>query len=546
MSRSFSRYRVVVTAGLLFLASWNGASVAGAAMQPEWVEPWSEDLLFAAEQLEERHPNAFSSLTPEELREQINQLIERLPELEHHEVVVDLARIVALIGDGHTRLTLPLAPGVDFMQGHSETPAPALRELEFHQYPIRLAIDDEGIWVRQASKPFRHLVGGRLLAIDGHPIEEVVAAVEPTIRHDNSMQVLQHLPMHLVLPEVLHARGVVEKREDASFTVETIQESTVTVELAPVPPGQEVEWVALGQVTREPEPLSEALDERNFWFDYLKEDRMVYLQFNTVYDTPEETIRQFSERLLAFVEEHPVETLVIDLRNNRGGNQSLALPLLHAVLRSGLDRGGQLFTIVGRTTFSAAMNFSLQMEEHTQTLFVGEPTGSKPNHFGDSRKVQLPNTKLTLRISSLYWQWSPTDDRPWIAPHIEAPPSRRAELDGRDPAMEAVLEIVSPSEASPRLVGVWKGNLPPASYGRDSALTIERSGSSLLATVTIPTFGLENAEVNNLNVEPFSISFEVPVGQEVIAFTGRIAGRWLVGEAELGSVRYPFLLFSRS
>jgi len=515
-------------------------------MQPEWVEPWSEDLLFAAEQLEERHPNAFSSLTPEELREQINQLIERLPELEHHEVVVDLARIVALIGDGHTRLTLPLAPGVDFMQGHSETPAPALRELEFHQYPIRLAIDDEGVWVRQASKPFRHLVGGRLLAIDGHPIEEVVAAVEPTIRHDNSMQLLHHLPMHLVLPEVLHARGVVEKRENASFTVETIQESTVTVELAPVPPGQEVEWVALGQVTREPEPLSEALDERNFWFDYLKEDRLVYLQFNTVYDAPEETIRQFSERLSAFVEEHPVEALVIDLRNNRGGNQSLALPLLHAVLRSGLDRGGQLFSIVGRTTFSAAMNFSLQMEKHTQTLFVGEPTGSKPNHFGDSRKVQLPNTKLTLRISSLYWQWSPTDERPWIAPHIEAPPSRRAELDGRDPAMEAVLEIVSPSEASPRPVGVWKGNLPPASYGRDSVLTIERSGSSLLATVTIPAFGLENEEVNNLNVEPFSISFEVPVGQEVISFTGRIAGRWLVGEAELGSVRYPFLLFSQS
>jgi hypothetical protein len=88
--------------------------------------------------------------------------------------------------------------------------------------------------------------------------------------------------------------------------------------------------------------------------------------------------------------------------------------------------------------------------------------------------------------------------------------------------------------------------LLPASYGRDSALTIERSGSSLLATVTIPTFGLENAEVTNLDVEPFSISFEVPEGQEVIAFTGRIAGRWLVGEAELGSVRYPFLLSSRS
>jgi len=518
--------------------------MARAAMPPEWVEQWSEDLVFAAEQLDERHPDAFHSLSREELRQEIDQLVERLPELEHHEVVVDLARIVALIGDGHTRLTLPLAPGVDFMQGHSETPPPALPELQFHQYPIRLAIDDEGVWIRRASEPFRHLVGGRLLAVDGHPIEEVVAAVEPTIRHDNSMQVLHHLPMHLVLPEILHARGVVQERENASFAVETILGSTVTIEIAPMPQGQEVVWGVLADVTREPEPLSGAQDERNFWFDYLKEDRIVYLQFNTVYDAPEETIRQFSERLLAFVEEHPVEALVIDLRNNRGGNQSLALPSLHAVLRSGLDRGGQLFTLIGRTTFSAAMNFSLQLEKHTQTLFVGEPTGSKPNHFGDSRRVQLPNTNLTLRISSLYWQWSPTDDRPWIAPHIEAPPSRRAELDGRDPAMEAILEIVSPSEASPRLVGVWKGNLPPASYGRDSVLSIERSGSSLLAAVTIPAFGLEAGEVRNLKTEMPRITFEVPVGEEVIAFSGRIAGRWLVGEGELGSVRYPFLLVS--
>ena len=513
-------------------------------MQPEWVERWAEDLVFAAEQLEERHPDASEFLTPEELREQINELIEQLPELEHHEVVVDLARIVALVGDGHTRLTIPLAPGVDFMQGHSETPDPAIPELLFHQYPIRLAIDAEGVWIERAAEPFNELVGSRLLAIDGIPVEEVVEAVEPTIRHDNSMQVLHHLPMHLVLPEILHARGVVREREQASFTVETIQGSTITAELALVPRGDGLEWVELEDVTHNPEPPFRTGNNKNFWFDYLEQEQVVYLQFNTVYDTPQETIRQFSERLQVFAEEHPVEALVIDLRHNRGGNQSLALPLLHAVLRSGLDRGGQLFTIIGRTTFSAAMTFSLQMEKHTQTLFVGEPTGSKPNHFGDSRKVQLPNTNLTLRISSLYWQWSPTDDRPWIAPHLEAPLSRRAALEGRDPAMEAILEIVSPTAETRGLEGTWKGNLPPASYGRDSRLQIEKVGMTPNAKVTVPAFGLEAGEVESLQVKNSSISFDVPVGRETLTFRGRVAGRWMVGEGELGSVRYPFLLAS--
>lgn len=38
----------------------------------------------------------------------IEQLRKRAPELAPHEVIVEMARIVALLGDGHTRLTLPL------------------------------------------------------------------------------------------------------------------------------------------------------------------------------------------------------------------------------------------------------------------------------------------------------------------------------------------------------------------------------------------------------------------------------------------------------
>ncbi len=543
MSGRFARNRLARVSALLFLTSWHGAS-APAAMQPEWVEKWSEDLDFAAEQLEERHPDAFHSLSRQDLRQEILQLTERLPELEHYEVAVELARIVARVGDGHTRLTLPLAPGVDFMQGHSETPEPALSELLFHQYPIRLAIDADGVWIYQAQESLEVLVGGRLLAIDGRPIEEVIEAVQPTVRRDNVMQVLHHLPMHLVLPEVLHARGVVQSVDTATFTIQTLQGKRSSVEISPVPKGHQVAWVGLYEATRSPEPLYQSRSEENFWFRYLEAEQVIYLQFNTVYDKPEETIRQFSERLLEFLAGHPVNALVIDLRHNRGGNQSLAQPLLHAVLRSELDKAGSLFTIIGRTTFSAAMNFSLEMEKHTQTLFVGEPTGSKPNHYGDSRKVQLPNSNLTLRISSLYWQWSPRDDRPWIAPHIEVPPSRQAALQGTDPALETILEIVVPSDHANKVAGSWEGNLPPASYGRDSVLQIERKGSSLQAAVTIPAFDLESGEVQNPRWEPPGITFEIPVGEETIAFKGRVVGRWMVGEGELGSVRYPFLLIA--
>lgn len=68
------------------------------------------------------------------------------------------------------------------------------------------------------------------------------------------------------------------------------------------------------------------------------------------------------------------------------------------------------------------------------------------------------------------------------------------------------------------------------------------TGTTLQAEVTVPAFDLEASELRSLQTTGTSISFDVPEGQEVITFRGRIAGRWMVGEGELGSVRYPFLL----
>ena len=515
---------------------------AHGAVDPAWVEKWTEDLVFAHEVLRDKHPGPFDALSPEELQAEFDQLVERLPDLDHHEVIVDLARIVARVEDGHTRLTLPLGAGVDFMQGHSETESPSLPEMSFHQYPVRFGIDSQGIWVQGVSKDLQQFLGGRMVAIDGRSAEEVMELVRPTLQRDNEMQVLHHLPMHLVLPELLHARGATDSAERATFTIEKRDGSVEQVTLSKVPEEASLDWMEVGPASGASMPLATQRNDENFWFTYVEPLRIVYLQFNTVYDSQDETIRQFSERLASFLDEVPASTLVIDLRQNRGGNQSLALPLLHAVIGSSQNRAGHLFTLIGRTTFSAAMNFSLLMEKHTQTLFVGEPTGSKPNHYGDSRKHLLPNSNVTLRISTLYWQWNPRDSRKWIEPHIDAPPSLEAELAGDDPAMELIEALTAADVATGEIDGEWRGNLPPASYGRDSVLRLETSPESIQATVDIPAFGMSVAPIDNLAIDSGKISFQIPVGPETVSYQGKITGRWIVGQADLGSVRFPFFL----
>ncbi|TAH38443.1 MAG: hypothetical protein EYC70_03420 [Planctomycetota bacterium] len=138
------------------------------------------------------------------------------------------------------------------------------------------------------------------------------------------------------------------------------------------------------------------------------------------------------------------EYLVIDMRENGGGNTGVVLALIHGLVRcDAVNRAGHLFVITGRRTFSAAMNCCSLLELHTAAVFVGEPTGSRPNFVGESTSFVLPCNQYRVYCSSRYWQHvTSLDRRPWIAPEIVAELSSTDFASNRDPALEAILRRI--------------------------------------------------------------------------------------------------------
>jgi hypothetical protein len=129
---------------------------------------------------------------------------------------------------------------------------------------------------------------------------------------------------------------------------------------------------------------------------------------------------------------------VLDLRHNGGGDGDRNRAIVRALLRSRFDERGRLFVITGRRTFSAAQMLICDLERWTSPIFVGEPSASRANHYGDSALLVLPNQRVTLRVSTLWWQWDPRDARPWIAVDLAAPLTVDTYRTGRDPALEAI------------------------------------------------------------------------------------------------------------
>ena len=61
------------------------------------------------------------------------------------------------------------------------------------------------------------------------------------------------------------------------------------------------------------------------------------------------------------------------------------------------------------------------LEEYTDAVFVGEPSAGKPNSYGDSRTITLPNSGITVRVSIYYWQRT----HPLDSQALEGPRRRR-------------------------------------------------------------------------------------------------------------------------
>jgi len=391
------------------------------------VQGAERDVRALVEHLEAVHPAPFHDVGERELRSADDELAARAESLEPDELLVELMRLAALPGarDGHGGI-FPLDPA------HA-------RPLRL--YPLRLYRFPEGFHV-VGEVGERSLVGARVVAIEGEPVEAVAARLRPLVPADNAWSARARVAQWLVVAEILHGAGVADTAERATFEVE-VDGARREVELEPVParrwadafPDLFVQHVPQG-LPRRAEPADLAKRNEPSWTALLGGGRVAYAAYNvTLGDTSAP-----AEQLLELAARPAVERVVLDLRHNPGGDVYTYAPLLDALQAPEIDRPGRLYVLVSRATFSAAQILCSELERTTSAVFVGEPTGGSPNLYGDPRPRALPVSGWNVHAASVYWERSePGDERPTLEPDIRVPLTAAAYFAGRDPVLERVL-----------------------------------------------------------------------------------------------------------
>lgn len=404
---------------------------------------WREDLDFMISNLEQIHPNLFAKADETAFRTAVKKLYNDIPNMTDNAIIVGLLGLTAILEDGHTRI-------------HGTN-------LTDFWFPIRIETLVDGLFVTATSQENGDMIGRQVVEIANRPAEEVFELIKSVTPHDNEYSQTYSAPMYLTMNSILNGLGVIEEPQKLAITFlnDSGEKEQRIIKAHEFSSDQDLSWYwLLNSVPandglrfwdgRQQNELPLYLQNLSspYWYHHLKQENLIYIGFNLCAENPQESFAEFNANLWRLIENEDIQYVVVDLRNNIGGSNSFLQPLLHKLIcHPEISKGGNLFVIIGRKSWSAAVHLATWLDYHVDPIFVGEPTGSGPNHFADPELALLPNSKILLLVSHFYWQNSwPWDDRHWIEPGILIQYSSDHYFSLSDPAMDSIRAAISRSK----------------------------------------------------------------------------------------------------
>ncbi len=388
---------------------------------------WQEDLRFLQKTVHDDYSFLFKKTTKEVFDAEVETLYSQIPSMEDHEIVIGMARIVSLFKYGHT--------DVGF---------------RYQQLPINLYHFSDGVFIQGVHKDYAKAVGAKVLSINNVPIEKALKDIYPSVPSENDYFFKAYGLNYLRIPEVLHAQGIIPELSDTvTFTLEkdgaTFKQQFTTLngeERVPAKYGyvfNNDNWLSSKKQERTPNYLKHF--DKIYYYEYLPEQKTVYVRHSQIQDDSTEDIPTFYKRVFNFIDQNDVERLVIDVRLNGGGNNYKNKPIIKGLVRSEkLQKQGSLYVITGRRTFSACQNLVNEISNYTDAIFVGEPTAENINFYGDVNRIKLPNSQTPVALSFAWWQDKPQwEGGPYTVPHVPVDISSTDFENGKDPVLEAAL-----------------------------------------------------------------------------------------------------------
>jgi hypothetical protein len=381
-------------------------------------EVWGKDIDIYAGKISEFHIDPFHSLPKENFYNKITSIKKSLPEKNEEEVMVELMRLTHSINDGHTSFPV---------WGRT-----------LNTLPFSVRIFNNEAYIVKTTAQYKSLLGARLISVNQVSSETIMKSVKDiTPFTENPYSSAVRVAEYMTKAEVLVGLGFLANVETTPVEFE-IGGKRKVLQLEPAKNLKIDQSYSVNADSLFPK-VKQVNDD--LWFGSLEDRKSVYLRFHRY--TSIKNMESFADDLLSFINKNQSENLIIDLRDNYGGDFFVGLRLAQQlVLADSIYWKSGVYVLINNITFSAAMSNAAQFQQLLNAKLVGEPTGARPSGYQDMGSFTLPNSKLDVTWSKRLYRFNDTQ-KDALYPDVSIPFTLQDYLDRKDPQLLWILNDIA-------------------------------------------------------------------------------------------------------
>lgn len=389
-------------------------------------EKWVEDIDYYYKNIELRHIDLYSNISKTDFTTELDDLKKRVPSLTDFEIKIELMKLTHKIGAG---------------KGDGHTAVPLWGEA-IHKFPIKIYDIENELRVIATNEMQRDLLGRKLIKINEIPVRDISRKIsEITPYTENKQSSMDRTSRYMMISELLHSFRFIDDPSKASFTFldKNNKEQTTVIHSVTSKAFDSLNFQRLEFSN----PKVDIPTDRKFkklWFSNFHNSQTVYINFGSY--PSHQDMESFGEEVFNYMNKHKSTALIIDLRNNYGGDFFKGLNLMSWLnLADSIQWKDKVYVLVNRKTYSAAMVNAVQMKQILNAKVVGEPTGANPNGYQDMGMFSLPNSKLQVTYSKRLFRLEESN-KSGLQPDILIPPKWEHYKNGLDEVLQWVLNDI--------------------------------------------------------------------------------------------------------
>ncbi|MCI5084172.1 MAG: S41 family peptidase [Saprospiraceae bacterium] len=411
---------------LLFVSFLCGLSLPVSSQNKFSKKEVSEDLDYLCNSLKEAHYNVYAYVSEEKFKSTYHELKSALKQDSFSllEATNQLQRLAAAVNNAHTLIDFPVSSYRTYAQNGGTV------------FPLEIAIENNKCLVRKNfSENASIQIGSELIRINGKAIADILAKIYPQIAAERPYFKNAQVEGYSFPRLYWQVFG-----EKATFEVQIRENGAlVSYSLQAVPLIEDYEM-------KRTEVINAQMDLQFF-------DAVAYLSPGN-FSGDESKFQRFIDSAFAKIQEERSEQLIIDLRNNGGGNDSFSNYLVSYIADRTFDWNskftlktsrilkehtrlhndttkryfqeilkhqdgeiyeydfgtiepqtaqrrftGEVYVLVNRQSYSQAAVTAAQIQDYGFGTIVGEETAEYPTLYASQFQYPLPRTGIMVKVS---------------------------------------------------------------------------------------------------------------------------------------------------